>query len=71
MPFVKFVLKLMCSKWNMFFKWVTSKGRRFFLFPPQIGRVKRLLSQLLNHREGLFGRNRTIDLRSFARRPES
>ncbi len=34
------------------------------MFPPQIGRVKRLLSQLLNHCGGLFGRKRTTDLRN-------
>ncbi len=66
-PLSSLLLKLMCSKWNMFFKWVTSRGRRYSLFPPQIGRVKILLSQLLSHHGGLSKRKRIIDLRSFCK----
>jgi hypothetical protein len=71
MAFVKLALKLDVFKMEHVFQWVTSKGRRSYLFPPQIGRVQRLLSQLLNHRGGLFTRKKTIDLKSFAGRPKS
>jgi hypothetical protein len=44
---------------------VIGKRRRSYLFPPQIGRVKRLLSQLLNHHGGFSIRKIMIDLRRF------
>jgi hypothetical protein len=58
------LLKLMCSKWNRLSKWVTGKGRRFYLFLPQTSKVKRLLSFLLSHHVGLSWRKKTTNLKT-------
>jgi hypothetical protein len=58
------LLKLMCSKWNRPSKWVTRRGRRSYLFPPQTNKVKRLLSLLLSHHVGLSWRKRTKNLKT-------
>jgi hypothetical protein len=63
MPIVKPTLKIDVLKMEHAFQ-MGYKGRRSYLFPPQIGRVKRLLFQLLSHHGGLSRRKRTIDLRS-------
>ncbi len=63
MPIVKLAFKIDVLKMEQAFQMGYRQGEKA-LFPTQIDKVKRFLSQVLNVCEVLYGRKRMIDLRS-------